>query len=525
MSTFTSSGEFKDSYTTLFRTFASGRTKDLAWRKWQLKQVWWMFDENEAAILAALKSDLNRSEFESYVCDVRGVREDVLRTLKNIDKWAADDIPNAGLILGTLSGARIRKEPLGVVLIIGAWNFPAQLIIKPMIAAIAAGCCVMLKPSELSCATQNLFAELVPKYLDPSAIRVVTGGPQETQEILKRRFNHIFFTGSNKVAKFVTEAAAKYLTPTVLELGGQGPAVVTAKANVDLAAKRIAYVKYMNAGQICLSVNHIFVDPSVHDEFVEKLGFWFNTFIAEKPENMVRIVNVRNWDRLTGLLNRSNGKLVYGGKKDRDIKYLEPTIMTDIGYDDSLFSEELFGPICPIIKADYKAAYRKIASMEHPLALYIFSLDNKEVEEIIAHTNSGGVTVNDVLIHVMVPNAPFGGVGDSGHGYYHGKYGFDEFTHLRTIVSPPMFLEKLFVLGMRYPPFKGSNITKMVVKNSLGFKKGETLEDQRKRPLVPAWVMKAAGIVAMLAVMLAVMDKTKVPLGYLAKLKNFVGSS
>jgi aldehyde dehydrogenase (NAD+) len=336
MSAFTSPGEFDDAYTTLFRTFASGRTKDLAWRKWQLKQVWWMFDENEAAILAALKSDLNRGEFESYLSDVRGVREEVLRALKNIDKWAADDIPDAGFIFGTLAGARIKKEPLGVALIIGAWNFPVLLIIKPMIAAIAAGCCVMLKPSELSRATQNLFAELVPKYLDPSAIRVVTGGPHETQEILKRRFNHIFFTGSNKIAKFVTEAAAKHLTPTVLELGGQGPAVVTAKANVDLAAKRIAYVKYMNAGQICLSVNHVFVDPSVHDEFVERLGFWFNTFIAEKPENMVRIVNERNWDRLTGLLDRSNGKLVHGGKKDRDIKYLEPTIMTDIGYDGRL---------------------------------------------------------------------------------------------------------------------------------------------------------------------------------------------
>jgi aldehyde dehydrogenase (NAD+) len=217
-----------------------------------------------------------------------------------------------------------------VALIIGAWNFPFLLLLQPLIAAIAAGCCVVLKPSELAEASQSLLERLVGKYLDRSAIRLVTAGPAETGKILERRFNHIFFTGSSKVARFVTAAAAKHLTPVVLELGGQGPAIVTASANVDLAAKRIAYGKFLNAGQICLSVNHVFVDPSIHDELVERLGYWFNQYLDGSYENYVRIVNQRNFDRLKTMLDRTDGKITYGGKIDRDERLIAPTVVTGV---------------------------------------------------------------------------------------------------------------------------------------------------------------------------------------------------
>lgn len=231
---------------------------------------------------------------------------------------------------GTLSKARIRKEPLGVALIIGAWNYPLHLLVSPMVAAISAGCCVMLKPSEMAVACQDLLVKLVPKYLDPTAIKIVTGGPAETATILEHKFNHIFFTGSSKVARYITAAAAKHLTPTVLELGGQGPAIVTASANVDLAAKRIALGKFLNAGQICLSINHVFVDPAVHDQFIQRLKHWFDVYRNETGDQMCRIINERNFDRLSSLLEKTDGKIFYGGKMDRAEKIMTPTVVTGV---------------------------------------------------------------------------------------------------------------------------------------------------------------------------------------------------
>lgn len=237
-----------------------------------------MVTENEDRILKALNQDLNRHDFESHASDILGMKMDIIDHIKHLEEWTADSKPDAGIIFGTLGKAKIRKEPLGVALIIGAWKFPILLLLQPMLGAIAAGCCVMLKPSELSIASQDLLVELIPKYLDPSAIRLVTGGPQETSKVLEKRFNHIFFTGSNKIARFITAAAAKHLTPTVLELGGQGPAIVTNTANIDLAAKRIAAAKFQNAGQICLTVNHIFAEPEIHDE-VSDIRRWVEDFI------------------------------------------------------------------------------------------------------------------------------------------------------------------------------------------------------------------------------------------------------
>ncbi|KAF5591989.1 aldehyde dehydrogenase (NAD+) [Fusarium subglutinans] len=425
--------------------------------------MWWMLVDNEKAITEALAADLGRHEFEALTSDLHGLKTDILEHLNHVEEWAADE------------PARIRKEPLGVVLVIGAWNFPFLLTLQPVVAAITAGCCVAVKPPELSVASQNLMQDLVGRYLGPEAIRLVTGGPQETTKLLELKFNHIFFTGSTKVAKYVAAAAAKHLTPTVLELGGQGPAIVTAKADIDLAAKRIAYAKFLNAGQICLSVNHVFVNPEVHDAFVKRLQHWTQQFSGGESSHMCKIVNKRNFNRLSGLLGETSGEVFQASGKKGD-NMLSPTVVTDVSIDDSLLSEELFGPICPVIKATYNDAVRQTNSGPHPLAIYIFSSDGSEIDYVLQNTISGGVTINDVLMHYGVPGAPFGGVGDSGQGYYHGKYGFMAFTHQRTILEMPTWMDKL--MAFRYPPFDMKNMKNFVVKNNLGFRRGETMEDQ-----------------------------------------------
>ena len=329
--TYTTPEQLDNAYTTLHKTFKTGKTKSLAWRKWQLKQVFWMVADNEEAIAKALNTDLHRHEFEAYYVDIEGVKKDILDTLTHVEEWAADDIPDAGFLFGTLGSARIRKEPLGVALILGTWNFPIIVTLCPLVAAISAGCCAMVKPAETSAACQDLIAALIPKYLDQEAIRVVTGGAKEATMILERRFDHIFYTGSVRVARIVAAAAAKHLTPTVLELGGQAPCIVTPSADIDTAAKRIVFSKYLNNGQICLAANHVFVDPSIHDKFVERAIYWLGQYLKDGgAEDAVRIINEQNYDRLVGLLEKTDGKIVYGGKTDREDKYIQQTLITNV---------------------------------------------------------------------------------------------------------------------------------------------------------------------------------------------------
>jgi len=331
MASYTPYAEFQEGYDIVFATFRSGKTKSLKWRKWQLKQLWALVFENEQSIVDALKQDLNRHAYETYAADLLGMKRDILEHFEHLEEWTADKmLTEAGHPMGTLGKARIRHEPLGVTIIIGPWNFPILLLLQPLIAAITAGCAVMLKPSELAPASEELLVRLVQHYLDQSAIRIVTGGPAETSRILESRFNHIFFTGSGKIARYITAAAAKHLTPTVLELGGQGPAIITRSADMDLAAKRVAFAKFLNSGQICLTVNHCFVDPTIHDEFVERLGYWFTQYMADPKEGYSRIINGANFDRLTGMLKSSAGTVVYGGSFDRDDRFIHPTIVTNI---------------------------------------------------------------------------------------------------------------------------------------------------------------------------------------------------
>ena len=338
MSTYTAPEQVATAYATLQQTFKAGKTKSIAWRKWQLKQAWWMVADNEEAIARALHSDLNRHDLESYSLDIRGLKSDILDHIKNVEAWAADEIPDAGFLFGTLCGARIRKEPLGIALILGTWNFPFIVTLSPMVAAIAAGCTVLVKPSEIAMASQHLMAEILPKYLDPESIQIVTGGPVETGLILERRFDSIFYTGSAKIAKLVSAAAAKHLTPTTLELGGKAPCIVTRSADIDTAAKRITFSKFLNAGQMCLAANHVFVDPSVHDKFVERAKYWLGQFLkGDGKDQGARIVDQRNYDRLIEHLDQSGGIVVHRGDKSRKDNYIQPTLVINVDMQGELY--------------------------------------------------------------------------------------------------------------------------------------------------------------------------------------------
>ncbi|KAL4791434.1 Aldehyde/histidinol dehydrogenase [Aspergillus venezuelensis] len=477
MTSYTSDADVEATYTTLRATFKSGRTKEIAWRKWQLKQIWWMVDDNETLIHDALMKDMNRHPFETTFTEIANVKTDILDHLKNIDKWTADQTPAAGMMRFMLRPT-VRPEPLGVALIIGPWNFPFSLLVQPLIAAVTAGCAVLLKPSEVTSHVQGLFVDLVPRYLDSEAVRVVTGGAAETGKLLTRKFDHIFFTGSVPVARHIAAAAAKHLTPTVLELGGQCPAIVTSSADVEAAAKDIAWIKYLNAGQICLSVNHVFAHPSIERKLIERMRYWLGEFNKGTTSSLTHIVNDKNYARLKGLAEKTTGNVEHNGVSDAKTRKLGPSIVTGVKLDDSLLSEELFGTICPVVTASTKDAIESINSLPHPLAIYIFSNDQREIDQLLNSTLSGGVCINGVLLHAMVPNAPFGGVGDSGHGAYHGDYGFKSFTHYRTIARPtPLFF---MMTNFMRPPYSVSDIKKLAVKNSAGIQKNWSLEKERE---------------------------------------------
>ena len=485
---YSSQAEVDDAHETLHTTFKTGLTKKLAWRKWQLKQLWWLIDDNEDRILAALKADLNRHPIESVSADISGLKKEILEHIKNLEEWTKTTAINAGFIKTRFMNARLRKEPLGVTLIIGAWNFPFLLLLLPCISAIAAGCCVLLKPSELSAHSERLLSELVPKYLDSRAVRLVSGGAIETGYILSKKFNHIFFTGSSTVARIIAAAAAKHLTPIVLELGGQGPAIVTKSADVDFAARRIAAAKFTNAGQICLSVNHVFVEPEIVEQFLQRVAYHFGSLLeGEGKDHLCHIVNDRNFDRLRSVLDKSSGKIIYGGEKDPKSRYFEPTVVRNVTIQDSLMSEELFGPILPVITATLEEAISITNGLPTPLAIYLFVRDRNVLEKTLDQTLSGGVTVNNVFFHASIGDAPFGGVGESGYGAYHGPHGVDCFSHKRAIVEPPKWMDKL--MGFTYAPYDMKHLKILAVKNSLGFKRGETMEDQKFGGSSTTWLL------------------------------------
>lgn len=406
----------------------------------------------EAAINQALKEDLGKSTFESYATEVGFILEEIKYTLKNIDSWAKPKKVKTPLTMFPGKSA-IHPEPYGVILIVSPWNYPFQLCVSPFIGALAAGNRVVIKPSEYAPKTSDVIKSIIDEVFEEHEVQVVQGGLDETQILLKQKFDYIFFTGSTMVGKIMMKAAAEHLTPVTLELGGKSPCLIEESANIDITAKRCAWGKFLNAGQTCVAPDYVLVPEKLQGEFIDRMKAHLKTFYGENTkssEDYPRIVNQKHFDRLNSLIMPE--KVAIGGKVSRDENFIEPTIMKDVSWSDKVMEDEIFGPILPVIP--YKTmseAIEKILSMPKPLAFYVFSEDEKKKNEIIAKIPFGGGCINDTVIHLANPNLPFGGVGTSGIGSYHGKKSFDTFTHYKSVFEQGTKVD----IPLRYPPYEG----------------------------------------------------------------------
>lgn len=422
-------------------TFEYGRTRDLDWRRDQLGALSRMLTDNEDAILAALAEDLGKPRFEAWAGDVAASANEADHLRKHLGSWAKDDSARIPLALRP-GRASIQYQPRGVVLLIAPWNYPVYLLATPLAAALAAGNAVVCKPSELAPATSALITRLAGEYLDPDAIAFVEGGVEETTALLEERFDHILYTGNGTVGRIVAEAAARHLTPTTLELGGKSPAIVDRDANLKQAASRIAFAKWSNAGQTCIAVDHVWVHQDVHDELVGMLAAEVRERYGDDPKqspDFGRIVNERHTARIAALIEGGGyDEVAVGGTVDIEAKYVAPTVLTGVKPDAAVMGEEIFGPVLPVLGFDdISEPIAAINSGDHPLALYVFSRHNGD--RVLAETTSGGACVNDAMMHIFPPSLPFGGVGASGYGAYHGKWGFETFSHRRAVYRRPRF--------------------------------------------------------------------------------------
>ncbi|MGQ0831004.1 MAG: aldehyde dehydrogenase family protein [Microthrixaceae bacterium] len=438
---------------TLRATFDSGRTRSLTWRKEQLAALRQMIVDGDAELTEALRQDLGRPSMEAYAADLGHTKAELRHLVRHVDRWAKRTRVRVPMTVAPAK-AWVQPEPLGVVLVIAPWNYPIQLLVEPMAAAIAAGNCVVAKPSELAPACSAALARLIGRYLDTEAIIVVEGGVEETTALLAERWDHIFFTGSTSVGRVIAAAAAKHLTPAVLELGGKSPTYVHASADLDVTARRIAWGKFLNAGQTCIAPDYVLADRSIRDALVDKLGAQITSFYGSDPKasaSFGRIVSERHLARLQGLLDRGAGAVATGGEIDAPNRYVAPTITVDPSPDSPIMQEEIFGPILPVLAVDGPADARAfITARPKPLALYVFGNDASAVDAVVDGTSSGGVCINQTLMHLLPAELPFGGVGDSGMGAYHGKAGFDVFSHHKSVLRKSIKPD----LKMLYPPYK-----------------------------------------------------------------------
>ena len=439
---------------TVKAAFRDGVLRTIEARRTQLKQLKRFITEEEPALLAALAEDLGKPMVEAYGAELSFVANDVDYALRHLDGWIADTRTKVPLTFKPGS-ARVVQEALGTVLIIAPWNYPVQLLLAPVIPAIAAGNTVVLKPSEVAAATSNLLATRLPRYLDERVVTVITGGVAETTALLTERFDHILYTGNGAVARRVMEAAAKHLTPVTLELGGKSPAIIAADADVEVAAKRIAWGKFINAGQTCVAPDYVLVDASVERQFLAAMVKTVGDFYGPDPsqsKDYARIVNERHHDRLSGLLDGGGyEETVTGGQGNRSARYFPPTVLSGVKPDAAVMQDEIFGPILPVLTVgDLDEAIAFVNDRPKPLALYVFTNDDAVSERVIDRTSSGGVCVNHTVLHLAVPDLPFGGVGDSGTGAYHGRAGFDTFSHAKPVLDKPARPDP----PIMYPPYK-----------------------------------------------------------------------
>ena len=436
-------------------SFHRGTTRPLAWRRHQLEQMIAMLEENEDEFLTALAHDLGKPRPEGFITDIAFVIGEIELMLKNLKKWNRPERVPTPLVSMPAKSRRI-PEPLGVVLVIAPWNYPVQLLLVPAAGALAAGNAVVLKPSEVSGATSAALARLVPQYLDPEAVAIIEGGVAETTALLEQRFDHIFYTGNGTVGRIVMTAAAQHLTPVTLELGGKSPVIVDESANVRVAARRIAWGKWLNAGQTCVAPDYVLVHRSVEAELIDELRKTLVDFHGADPHRSPdygRVVSPRHFDRLSSML--SDGRVVIGGETESDERYVAPTVMTDVRLDSRLMTEEIFGPLLPIIPVgDMRAAIRFVTARPHPLALYVFAEDRDVIDDVVANTTAGGVTVNGTILHLTSPHLPFGGVGESGMGAYHGKSGVRLFQHMKPVLTRGTRIDP----SLAYPPYTENKI-------------------------------------------------------------------
>ena len=428
--------------------FNSHKTKDLNFRKTQLKKLKNLIKKHENQLYEAIYKDFGKSEFETFGTEISFIYKDIDYYLKNLNSLAKPKKVKTNIV-NQLGSSKIYREPLGNCLVIGAWNYPYQLTLTPVVAAIAAGNTCIIKPSELPENTMKVMAQLINENFDSAFLYVVEGGVEETTEILKLRFDKIFFTGSPRVGKIVYQAAAEHLTPVTLELGGKSPAFITENADLEVAARRIVWGKFINAGQTCIAPDYLYVQENIKPKFIEILLFEIKKRnYHENAEHFCKIINERNFDRLEKLINKE--KVIFGGETHREKRYISPTVLDHVTWEDAVMQEEIFGPILPILTyKNLDEAIEKVIEGEKPLSAYIFSNNAKEQTKILEKLSFGGGCINDTLMHISNHHLPFGGVGNSGLGNYHGKFGFDAFSHQKAILDKSIYLEP----ELKYPPY------------------------------------------------------------------------
>ncbi|PIA47463.1 hypothetical protein AQUCO_01400247v1 [Aquilegia coerulea] len=436
-------------------TFASGKTKSYEWRVSQLKSIVKMMEDNESQITDALSKDLSKPRFESFVAEISMTKTSSKLFLKELKHWMKPEKVKTQITTFP-SSAEIVSEPLGVVLVISAWNYPILLSLDPVIGAIAAGNAVVLKPSEIAPASSALLAKLVEEYLDSSAIRVIEGSIPETSALLEQKWDKIFYTGNGRVGRVVMTAAAKHLTPVVLELGGKSPVVVDSNINLKVAVRRIVYGKWAcNNGQACIAPDYIITTKAFAPALINALRCVLEEFYGKDPfksDEISRIVNDNHFARLTKLLDEDyvSDKIVYGGQRDEASLKIAPTILLDVPENSLIMQEEIFGPLLPILTVDnIEESFDLIQSKSKPLAAYLFTTDKKLEKKFVSTISSGGMVVNDTVIHLTAHTLPFGGVGESGIGSYHGKFSFDAFSHKKAVMYRGFGGDA----SARYPPF------------------------------------------------------------------------
>ncbi|KAG6829108.1 hypothetical protein H0H92_005650 [Tricholoma furcatifolium] len=427
--------------------FKSGKLRPIAYRKYQLLQLAYLIKDNAKRFEEALKADLGRPALEGHFLEINASIAEAKEAYSNVEKWAKPEKPGFSINFSPMRPV-IYKEPKGVVLVISPFNYPLWLTVGPLAAALASGNAIVIKPSESTPAVSGLLAELVPKYLDTSLVRIVNGAVAEATKLLELQWDHILYTGGYRVAKVIAAAAAKFLTPITLELGGKSPVIVDPDCDLQMAARRILWGKVVNAGQTCVAPDYILVPRTFADKFVEALQTAYKSFYPESagpssPDAFSRIVTPQAWKRINGLLQNTKGNVVIGGETDEATKYIAPTIVRDVNADDSLMSEEIFGPVLPIVAVE---------DVDEAIAF-----NQAFKDKVFNNTLSGAAVANETVIHPGAMGLPFGGVGPSGYGSHTGKFGFDAFTHFRASLDSPGWLDR--IIGFRFPPYNASKFS------------------------------------------------------------------